>query len=124
MIYNADSCNTGTYSIQSFSREYSQFVLSFANNTNAQGAFIVCRSSDPNRNELNYKVAGLERLQNSIQFEVQSEETYQSNCSTLVYDLDRNGLLKEKQILRPSFQVENQSCITGCESSTSSTYNS
>lgn len=93
--------------------------MSFANNTNAQGAFIVCRSSDPKKNELNYKVSGFENLQDSIQFEIFSGNISQINCSTLVYDLDQNGLLKERETLRPIFQAENQPCIIGCESPTS-----
>lgn len=91
-------------------------------NTTSQGAFIVCNSSDSESNELNYMVAGFETLQDAIHLEIISEEVPQSNCSTLFYNLDHNGTLKEKETstLRPAFQVENQPCIMGCQSNNSS----
>lgn len=98
----------GTYSVQSVAQTSSNTVISFARNTEAQGAFIVCSTSNT---LFGYESA--RREANTFEITVDSDRNG-NRCNMHVYDIKSDGQLQDAPVLRPASKIMDQSCTVGC----------
>jgi hypothetical protein len=85
-------------------------VISFARNTDAQGAFIVC-STNNTQDGFSYK--STRRETNNFEITVNSDRNG-NRCNMHVYDIKGDGQLQDAPMLRPANKITNQPCIVGC----------
>ena len=93
----------GTFDVQNVSREASNIIISFMQNTTARGAFVVCSINSSFDNiTFNYNVAQL--TGDTIEYRILSENVNYSHLdSILVYDIESDGLLQQNTTdLRPA----------------------
>lgn len=89
------------------STEASQVLIYFVYNTSSQGAFIVCNNSDDN---LTYTV--YELPDDAVTLEISTQDSHDVNrCNVLMYDIEKDGLLRNSTDLRPAYKLQDSSCI-------------